>query len=85
MFKLENEREEEGISGDQYLEEYPANESCIERWIKVSTSLNQFCFCFYFINLYFQHLVSYVFIHLRFHFEKLELNFCLLLLDRWLH
>ena len=83
LFELEIEREEEGISGDQHPEEYPANRSCIERWIQVSTSLNQFCF--FFFNLYFLHLVSHVFIHLRFHFVKLDLNFYLLLLDRWLH
>ena len=53
LFKLEIEREEEGISGDQHPEEYPTNGSSIEQWIQVSTSLNQFCFCFYFINLHF--------------------------------
>ena len=47
MFKLEIEREEEGISGDQHPEEYPANISCIKQWIQVSTSLNQFCFLFF--------------------------------------
>ena len=78
LFALDIEREEEEISGDQHLEEYPANGSYIERWIQVSTSLNQFCFCFYFINLHFQHLVSHVFMHLRFYFVKLYLNFCLL-------
>ena len=31
LFKLESEREEEAISGDQHLEEYPANESCIKQ------------------------------------------------------
>ena len=30
LFELEIEREEEGISGDQNHEEYPANGSCIE-------------------------------------------------------
>ena len=85
LFELEIEREEEEISGDQHPEEYSANGSYIERWIQVSTSLNQFCFCFYFINLHFQHLVLHIFIHLRFHFVKLDLNFCLVLLDRWLH
>ena len=83
MFKLEIKMEEEEISSDQHPEEYPANRSYIEWWIQVSTSLNQFCF--YFINLHFQHLLLHVFIHLRFHFVKLDLNFCLLFLDRWLH
>ena len=46
MFELEIEREKEGISGDQHPEEYPANKSCIEQWIQVSTSLNKFCFAF---------------------------------------
>ena len=85
MFKLEIEREEEGISGDQNHEEYPTNGSCIEQWIQVSTSLNQFCFLFYFINLHLQHLISHIFILLRFHFVKLDLNLCLVLLHRWLH
>ena len=40
LFELEIEREEEGISGDQHPEEYPANKSCIEQWIEVSTSLD---------------------------------------------
>ena len=83
LFELDIEREEEGISGDQHPEEYPANGSCIEQWIQVSTSLNQFCFCHF--NLYFQHLVSHVFIHSGFYFVKLDLNFCLLFLNRWLH
>ena len=33
LFKLETEREEEGIFGDECREEYPTNGSCIERWI----------------------------------------------------
>ena len=78
LFELEIEMEEKGISGNQHPEEYPANGSCVERWIQVSTSLNQFCFFFYFINLHFQHFVSHVFV-------KLDLNLCLVLLDRWLH
>ena len=53
LFELEIEREEEGISGDQHPEEYPANGSCIKQQIQVSTSLNRFCFCFYFMNLHF--------------------------------
>ena len=40
LFELEIEREEEGISSDQHFDEYPANGSCIEQWIQVSTSLN---------------------------------------------
>ena len=47
LFELEIESEEEGISGDQHPEEYPANRSCIKQWIQVSTSLNQFCFLFF--------------------------------------
>ena len=47
------EKDEEGMSGDQNHEEYPANKWCIKHYFQVSTSLNQFCFCFYFINLHF--------------------------------
>ena len=50
LFELEIEREEEGISSDQHPEEYPRNRSCIERWIQISTRLNQFYF-FAFISL----------------------------------
>ena len=78
-FELEIEKDEEGILGDHH------DESCIEQCFQVSTSLNQFCFCFYFINLHFSHLVSHISIHLKFHFVKLNLNFCLVLLHRWLH
>ena len=52
LFELEIESEREGISGDQHPKEYPANKSCVKQWIQVSTSLNQFCFCFYSINLH---------------------------------
>ena len=48
--KIEND--EEGILGDHH-----ANGSCIEQWIHVSTRLDRFCFRFYFINSYFQHLI----------------------------
>ena len=82
LFELQIERDEEGISGDQHPEEYPIDESCIKQWIQVSTNLKQFCFYFYFINLHFQHLLSHISIHLKFHFVKLNLNFCLVLLDR---
>ena len=40
LFELDIEREEEGISGDQNHEEYPANKCCIEQCFQVSTSLN---------------------------------------------
>ena len=48
----EIEGDEEGISGDQNYKEHHANESWIEHRFEISTSLNQFCFCFYFINLH---------------------------------
>ena len=68
------EEDEEGISGDHH-----ASESCIEQCFQVSTSLNQCCFCFYFINLHFQHLVLHIFIHIKFHFVKSYVNILLLL------
>ena len=40
LFELEIEREEEGISGDQNHEEYPANGSCIKQWFQVSIRLD---------------------------------------------
>ena len=76
----EIEEYEEGISGDHH-----GIKSCIKQCFQVSTSLNQFCFCFYFINLHFQHIVLHIFIPLRFQFVKLNLNFGLVLLHRWLH
>ena len=75
LFKLKIEEDEEGISGDHH-----ANKCCTEQCFQVSTKLDWFCFCFYFINSYFQHLIFY-----RFSFSKLKHNFGLLLLDRWLH
>ena len=50
LLELEIEEDEEGISDDHH-----AIGNCIEQWIQVSTSSNQFCFSFYFINLHFQH------------------------------
>ena len=85
LFELEIEREEEGISGNQHHEEYQANESCIEQWFQVSIRLDQFCFCFYFINSHFQHLIFHIIVYSRFSFSKLKDNLGLLLLDRWLH
>ena len=85
LFKLEIEREEEGISGDQNHEEYHANESCIKQWFQISIRLDRFCFHFYFINSHFQHLIFYIIVHPRIHFTKLNENICLLLLHRWLH
>ena len=78
-------KDKEGISGDQSHEEYPANRICIERWIQVSTRINWFCFHFYFINFHFQYLIFHITAYSRFSFSKLNLNICLLLLDRWLH
>ena len=79
LFKLEIKEDEEGISGDQ------ANKSCIEQWFQVSTRLDRFCFPFYFINSYFQHLIFYIIIYSRVSFSKLKDKFGLLLLGRWLH
>ena len=75
LFELEIEEDEEGISGDHH-----AIRCCIKQWIQVSTSLNQFCFCFYYIHLHFLHLVSHIFIHIKFHFVKSYVNIILLLL-----
>ena len=80
LFELEIEEDEEGISGDHH-----ANKSYIEHNFQVSVRLDQFCFCFYFVNLHLQFLVSHISIHLKFHFVELNLNFCLVLLHRWLH
>ena len=52
LFELEIEEDEEEILGD-----YQAIESCIKQWFQVSTRLDRFCFCFYFINSYFQHVI----------------------------
>ena len=76
----EIKEDDEGISGDHH-----ANESCIEKCFQVSTRLDQFCFCFYFINLHFQHLIFHIILYSRFSFSELKDNFGLLLLDRWLH
>ena len=74
MFELEIEEDEEDILSDHH-----ANESCIEQWFQVSIRLDQFCFCFYFVNLHLQ------FEYIRFHFVKSYVKILLLLLDRWLH
>ena len=63
MFELEIEEDEEGISGDHHT-----NESCIEQWFQVSIRLDQFCFCFYFVNLHLQYLDSHIYQYIRFHF-----------------
>ena len=78
-------KDEQGILGDQNHEEYHANESCIEQWFQVNIRLDQFCFHLYFINSHFQHLIFHIMAYSRFSFSKLNLNLCLLLLDRWLH
>ena len=74
LFEREIEEDEEGISGDHH-----ANKNCIEQWFQVSIRLDQFCFCFYFVYSHLQ------FEYIRFHFVKLNLNFYLVLLHRWLH
>ena len=81
--KIEND--EEGISGDQNHEEYHANKCCTGQCFQVSTRLDWFCFHFYFINFHFQYLIFHITAYSRFSFSKLNLNLCLLLLDRWLH
>jgi len=70
---------------DQNEEVDHAYEICIEHWFQVSTRIDQFCFFFYFINLHFEQLNSHIFVHSIFHFSKLNVNLCLLLLHRWLH
>ena len=76
LFELDIERGEEEISGDQNHEEYQVNESYIKQWFQVSIRLDQFCFCFYFVNLHLQYLISHTFEYIRFH---------LLLLHVWFH
>ena len=71
LFELKIEEDEEGISGDHH-----ANESYIEQWFQVSIRLDQFCFCFYFVNLHLQYLILQTFEYIRFH---------LLLLHVWFH
>ena len=74
----ENEEDEEGILGD-----HRANESCIEQCFQVSIKLDQCCFCFCFVNLHLQSLVSCTFGYIRFHFIKSHVNILLLLLHVW--
>jgi hypothetical protein len=81
----EIEEDEEGISGDQNYKEHHANESCIKHRFEVSTSLNQFCSCFYFIHLHFQHSIFYIIVHVRFYFANSNTNLCVLWLQEWLH
>ena len=75
LFELEIEEEEEGISGDQNWEEYHTNERCTRQCFHVSTRVDHFCFCFYFVQLHFQQLNFYILVHPRFHFEKNEFEF----------
>ena len=82
LFEQENEEE---VSSELNEDVNHAYESLIEHWFQVSTRIDKFCFCFYFINLHFEQLNSHIIVHSRFHFSKLKLNLCLLLLSRWLH
>ena len=70
LFEQDIEEGEEGISGDHH-----ANESCIKQWFQVSIRLDQFCFCFYFVNLYLQYLISHIFEYIRFHLLLLHVCF----------
>ena len=83
LCEQEIEEDEDEILGAQNKEEHHAYGSCIEQWFQVSTRLDQFCFCFYFVKLHLQHLISHIFVFVRFHFVKLYVNFFLLLLDVW--
>ena len=76
LFQLEIEEDGEGISGDHH-----ANESCIKHRFQVSVRLDQFCFCFYFVNLHLQFLVPHTFEYIRFHF----VNILLLFLHVWFY
>ena len=80
LFKLKIENDEEGISGDHH-----PNESCIRHRFQVSIRLDQFCFCFYFVNLRLQYIISHIFVYIRFHFVKSYVNILLLLLHVWFH
>ena len=76
----EIEEDEVGISGDHH-----ANEKCIEQWSQVSNRLDQFCLCFYFVNLHLQYLILHTLEYIRFHFVKLYVNILLRLLHVWFH
>ena len=76
----EIEEDDKGISDDHH-----ANESYIEQCFQVCTGLYWFCFHFYFSNFHFQYLIFHIPAYSGFSFPKLNLNFCLVLLHRWLH
>ena len=60
-------------------------EIIIEQWFQENTRLDQFHFCFYFINLNFQQLISHIPVYFNFSFAKLTMYIFLLLLCVWLH
>jgi len=84
LFEQENEEE---VSSELNEEVDHAYESRIEHWFQVSTKVDEFCFCFHFIQSRLQQLefISCIFVNVRFHFSKSNVNLCLLLLSRWLH
>jgi hypothetical protein len=57
----------------------------IEQWFQETTRLGSFSFSFYFVNLEFQQLDSFILVKFYFSFEKLPLNILLLLLLTWIH
>ena len=70
VFELDIEEDEEGILGDHH-----ANESRIKQWFQVSVRLDQCCFCFYFVSLHLQYLISHTFEYIRFHLLLLHVWF----------
>ena len=81
LFEQENEEE---VSSELNEEVDHVYESRIEHWFQVSTTVDEFCFCFHFIKSQLE-FISYIFVNARFHFSKSNVNLCLLLLSRWLH
>ena len=81
----EIEEDEEGISGDQNYKEHHTNKSCIKHGLQVSTRLDQFHFCFFFVKSHFQYLNFHAFINFRFHFARVNVNIFLFIFHVWFH
>ena len=84
LIEKEIEEDEEELQHD-LSEEQHTYESLIERWFQVSTRLDTFSFCFYFLNSQFQQLISHVHTYFRLSIVKLKDNIFLLLLRAWIH
>ena len=82
LFKQENK---EDVSSELNEDVNHAYESLIEHYFQVSTSLIQSFHLFFIKSLSLHRLILHISIHSRFHISRLNVNFCLLLLHRWLH